>query len=392
MKKKGKDQKGKGRPLFGQNMDRREFLKKGTQLGIAASAVGTGMLFKVPPARAAKSLQGSGEVIVCGWGGEFQDAMRETVFAPFTKETGIKVIDTATPSSAKVMAQVDSGNLEWDAALLSYLSGALLGTKYLETIDYSYFEDTDYKNIPEEVRRPLSCGCYLFSYVIAYNEKKFPPGGHPKTWADFVDFKRFPGKRAFASPLSGGHVHVESSQLGMGVPRDKLFPPDLKKVWAFYDKLKPNMAKWWTQGAEAPQMLSDGEIDVGMAYSARIQVLIDKGAPIKMEWNEGELAENSWCVMKGAKNVTNAMKLLAFASRAQVQAALADKFPNGPANLEAAKYVKPETRPKLNTAPENFKKQIMINWDWYIAKNLDPSGQKQNRQTLMDEWQSWVLK
>ena len=139
-------------------------------------------------------------------------------------------------------------------------------------------------------------------------------------------------------------------------------------------------------------MLSDGEIDVGMAYSARIQVLVDQGSPLRIEWNEGEIAENSWCVVKGAKNATNAMKFIAFASRAQVQAALAEKFPYGPANLEAAKYVKPETRPKLNTSPENFKKQVMINWDWYIAKNLDPTGEKQNRQILMDEWQSWVLK
>ena len=67
------------------------------------------MLFKVPSARAAKSLKGSGEVVVCGWGGGFKMSMRETVFEPFTKETGIKVIDTATPSSAKVMAQVDAG-------------------------------------------------------------------------------------------------------------------------------------------------------------------------------------------------------------------------------------------------------------------------------------------
>ena len=33
MKKKGKDQKGKERSLFGQNMDRREFLKKGSSIG-----------------------------------------------------------------------------------------------------------------------------------------------------------------------------------------------------------------------------------------------------------------------------------------------------------------------------------------------------------------------
>ena len=371
---------------------RREFLKKGAQFGIAASALGAGTFFKVPPARAAKSLKGSGQVVVCGWGGSFQDSQRKAIFEPFTKETGIKVIDTATPSSAKVKAQVESGNVEWDVALLSYLSGIVLGEKYLEKIDYSYFEDADYKAIPEEVRKPLSCGSYFFSYIIAYNEKKFPKGGHPKSWAEFADFKRFPGKRVFTNPTGGGHFHVEAALMGMGVPKDKLYPPDLKKAWAYYDLIKPNVIKWWQQGAEAPQMLTDGEIDVGVAYSARIQALMDQGLPIKIEWNEGEIAENSWCVIKGAKNATNAMKLIAYASRAQAQAALADLFPYGPANLNAVNFVKPDIRPKLNTAPENFKRQVMINWDWYISSTLDPAGKKSNREVLADQWQAWVLK
>jgi putative spermidine/putrescine transport system substrate-binding protein len=131
---------------------------------------------------------------------------------------------------------------------------------------------------------------------------------------------------------------------------------------------------------------------VASAYSARIQALVDQGLPIKIEWNEGEIAENSWCVIKGAKNATNAMKFIAYASQARVQAALADLFPYGPANLNAVNFVKPDTKPKLNTTPENFKKQVMINWDWYISTSLDPAGKKSNREVLADEWQAWVLK
>jgi len=385
MKKREKGKRGKG-------LSRRDFLKEGGKLAVAASALGTGMLFKVPPARAAKSLQGTGEVVVCGWGGAFQDAMKETMFEPFTKETGIKVIDTSTPDSAQVKAQVDSKNVEWDLANLSYQDGIILGESYWEKLDYSYFDDADLKGISAVARTPISCAGYFFSYIIAYNEKKYAGENHPKSWADFVDSQKFPGKRTFPGIGGGGHVHCEEAQMGMGVAKDKLYPPDTKKVWAFYDKLKPHCIKWWSMGAEAPQLLVDGEVDIASAYSGRIQQLIDKDLPFKIEWNQGVMSENGWLVLKGAKNLTNAMKFIAFASRAEIQAALAAKIPYGPSNLRAFEFIKPDLRAKLNTAPEIFDKQVVINWDWYIKKTLDPAGKIENREYLANEFQSWVLK
>jgi len=138
--------------------------------------------------------------------------------------------------------------------------------------------------------------------------------------------------------------------------------------------------------------LLNGEVDVAMAYSARVQKLIDEGQPFNFTWNEGIVGDIGWSVLKGAKNATNAMKLIAFCSNAKLQAALADRFPYGPANLDAVKYVKPQTRPKLPTAPENFKKLIFVNWEWQFQKTVDPSGQKSNREYLAEQFQTWLLK
>src|SRR5215469_2006466 len=54
------------------------------------------------------------EVVVCSSGGSHQKALRKTYFDPFEKEPGIKVIDASVPEVAKVKAQVDSRNPEWD--------------------------------------------------------------------------------------------------------------------------------------------------------------------------------------------------------------------------------------------------------------------------------------
>ena len=376
---------------FDKKVDRREFLKNTGKWGLAATLLGTGLL-QVPPARAAKSLKGSGEVIVCGWGGSFQDAQREIYFKPFTKETGIRVIDTTIPSSSKVKAQIDSGNVEWDTAHLGIISTLQLGEKYLEKIDYSYFRDEDYKGIYEDLRKPLICGTYFFPNVIAFNTKKYPKGNQPNSWADFIDLKRFPGKRMFYTSSGGGFFELEAALSGMGVPRDKFFPPDMKKAWEFYNRLKPHCLKWWIEGAVPIQGLQNGEVDIAMAYSARVQKLIDEGQPFGFTWNGGVVGDIGWSVLKGAKNPTNAMKLIAFCSRPELQAKLADEFPYMPANVDALKYIKPQTKQKMPTEDETKNSLFFPNWDWHAAKTLDPAGQKTNREYIAEEFQAWLLK
>ena len=53
-------------------------------------------------------------LVVCSWGCVYQKALRKAYYEPFEKETGIRVIDTSAPKFAKVKAQVDSNNIEWD--------------------------------------------------------------------------------------------------------------------------------------------------------------------------------------------------------------------------------------------------------------------------------------
>ena len=82
-------------------VSRREFLKY----------AGTGVILASMPrlSSAAKN-----EIVVCSWGGAYQKALRKVYYDPFEKETGIKVQDTAAPEIAKVKAQVDAKNTEWD--------------------------------------------------------------------------------------------------------------------------------------------------------------------------------------------------------------------------------------------------------------------------------------
>ena len=45
------------------------------------------------------------------------------------------------------------------------------------------------------IEKGSSIGAHTLSHVICYNKKKWPGDHHPKSWADFWDVQKFPGRR-----------------------------------------------------------------------------------------------------------------------------------------------------------------------------------------------------
>src|SRR5262245_17631648 len=81
-------------------------------VSVAASVAGP---FIIIPGRA----RGAGKVVAVNSGGAMGDAKRRAVYTPFTKETGIEVIDVPGPDLAKIRAQVKSRDVEWDVVDLN---------------------------------------------------------------------------------------------------------------------------------------------------------------------------------------------------------------------------------------------------------------------------------
>src|SRR5881397_2318011 len=84
---------------------RRQFLTTAAATGVASLAFPR----IITPARAAKN-----ELVFVGFGGSYQDGQTKALFEPFEKETGIKVVQTTGVDLAKLRAQVQSKNVEWD--------------------------------------------------------------------------------------------------------------------------------------------------------------------------------------------------------------------------------------------------------------------------------------
>jgi len=378
-----------GRARVQRRSTRRQFI---TRAGTLAASLAAGAA--VWPnfnrrAEGAPSLKGTGEVVVYDGGGAWGHAVEEAYFKPFQQATGIKVVPNVEQApAAKIKAGILAGVPGYDVTditggdLQQFIDGNLL-----LPIDYSYWDPADvaaFKPVP--TNKYHVCALF-FSLVIAYDPKKFG-SSPPKTWADFWDTKKFPGQRSLGpGDWASGSGTWEVALMADGVPPNHLYPLDLDRALRALTRLKPSIAKFWQSGAEGPQLLNDGEVSMTTAWNGRVSDLRAQGGNIADTWNQGLLQWDSWAVPKGAKNVENAMKFIAFASQPGPQAKFAELIAYGPPNSRAYQSLSKERIAVLPTAPAIRELQVVQNYTWWNSKA--PNG-KTYCENVVGLWQKWV--
>lgn len=330
-------------------LDRRDLIRGLAAVGLAPAAFGIG-------GAAAQAR----EVVVANWGGDTARGFVAAWLDPFTKETGIKtVMDGSGTAEGKMKAMVDSGNVIWDVVDTGIGSVMQIGNRYFEPIDYSI---VDRAKVPPGFAWERGIANYLFSYVLAYDKAKFRDR-QPSSWADFFNFRDFPGKRTIRKDIQGT---LEVTLMGDGVPIDKLYPLDVPRA---LNKLRQhkNDIIFWPSGAESQTLLREGEVTMGMLWSTRVIPLSrDTNGRITWTWNQGVLCPGTWAIMKNnpaGRELAN--RFIAFAQRPEGQVELFKMIGSGPANPAAAALVPPELVRFSPGAPENAAVQAKIKGEWY---------------------------
>ena len=361
-------------------MNRRNFIKTVAASGLAAS----GPFFHVRPAKADK-----GEIVVVSWGGAYDQALRDLVFPSFEKTTGYTVKLDAPPESAKVNAMVQSGNVTWDVIMTDIPAVlTLMKDNLLEPIDYDALDKAKLDHIPKELKRSHALGQRIYSFNIVYNTNSYAAGKQPRSWADVWNGSGFPGGRTFN--FQGGiEPQLEIALLADGVPIDKLYPIDVERAWKMYDKLRPLVSKWYTSHAQAIQLIGAGEAAVGCTIGPRGITAKHGGAPVGVEYNQGKLASDNWCVVKGSHNKKIAMEYINAAIDPKAQAEIAKRVPYGPSNGGAFEFLSAAEAADLNTSPQNIKEQFWQNVEWWAAPG--PDG-KTPRESQTERFAKWMLK
>jgi putative spermidine/putrescine transport system substrate-binding protein len=315
---------------------------------------------------------------VVHYGGQFGKAMREAMFDPAEKEMGIKIQDMSRTDMAKIKAMVQSGNIEWDVVNVNTLE---VGRGQKEGL----WEPIDWKLIDPKVAGPVGPMAYGVPFIgisngIAYNTDKYKnPADVPKTWADFWNVQKFPGRRALDNRV---RYLLEVALLADGVDPAKLYPLDVDRAFRSLERIRPNIAVWANPPVGGTQLIASGDVDLAFAVNNEVENAKLRGAPVGFVFNQGIYTTNSWVIVKGTPHLAKAMEFLRVISQPQYQARLAELTYFGPMNPAALPLVSQKLRDELPTAPANFAGQAVLNNEWWA----------ENEAAMIERFTRWMAR
>lgn len=330
----------------------------------AAAGAGLGVGLAMPWVSRAHA-QGGGKLVYATWGGSWEAAIKKAWFEPFTKATGIEVIAAQDNTYGKFQSMVESGYVEWDVVEVNpdfqYI-GAEKGI--LAPLDFKIIDKSKIMS-GEGFVTEYSVPQVLWSRLLAYNTKSLDKV--PEDYnAFFNEVTAFPGKRGiYTNPNSGA---FEAALLAAGVAPDKLYPLDIDLAFKKWDEIRDEISFYETN-AQAQQYVSDGQTSMSIMPDGRAQAAVKDGSSVGIQYNQSIMTWSSMVVPKGAPNMTNAMKFLAYTMTPEAQAAIANEYTYGPVVPEAFKLISPERAKILSGGPEQQGKFIMANEKWW-ADNL----------------------
>ena len=347
----------------------------------AALMAGCGPSGGPPDIQAPVADEGSDEraITVVSFGGSYARACVKGYHESFTAETGIKVnLEDYNGGLAQIRAQVEAGSVHWDVVDLN-VSESVTGCDegVLELIDPSILPPGPNGEPPAEDFLPetnteCGVGTLLFSTIYAYNPKTLR-GPPPTTIADFFDLERFPGRRGMNRRPD---ANLEFALLADGVATERVYEvlstqEGLDRAFRKLDTIKDQVV-WWEAGAQAPQLLADGEVVMSTAWNGRIfnaQVL--EGQPFVIVWDGQIMDRGQLVVVAGTPKLDDALRFVRHAARSESMAGVARYISYSPARHSGQPLIDRQAEtgtdmwPHMPTNPENMKNFLMADWEWW---------------------------
>jgi putative spermidine/putrescine transport system substrate-binding protein len=322
------------------------------------------------------------DITVVGWGGTWDKAYKEGVWEPYMKATDNKIImEEWGGELAKIRAQVQSGSITYDVVSVEAPAmdiGCAEGLFVPLAPDVTGPADSYLEGTLHE------CGVAsdTWATILAYSKDAIPGEG-PKSWADYFDTKKFPGKRGM---LAGAQYTLENALMGDGVAPADVYkvlrtPEGVDRAFKKLDSIKSDVV-WWTSTTQAIQNLTSGEVVMTDQYNARITNEIDvEKKNYAIVWEAGFFyGTDFWAVVKGAPNEQAGVELLKWFSVPKNQAGFSRLYAYGTGRKEAADHIPAEQLAKLPTSPEHLKSGAAYDGAYWT----------ENKEALEARFKAWL--
>ncbi len=329
------------------NISRRDFLRFAGIAGAAVGMVGGPFGYLAKNAWAAKTIRFD------SWGGSTSEALRKYAFDPFTKETGIKVIDAAFTGMDTYLTQVKASYPPGGEYNLAHLSAVF---DYARYINMGYGTVLDESKIPNlklvmkamiKPLREISEGTLsavpydLGQTGIAYNTNYVSKEKAEKMGAALLWDKDLKDK---LGAWTDWRTNIWYAALYTDQSPNNI--TDEKAVWDALKEQRELMKKYWASGSELMSLLANEEIYATVAWSGRVAALQEQGKPIGYLSPPNTYSWMEYIFVLKKTDLKIAHKLLNYMLEPQAAIAVS-KAQNYPPSLDPTKVEMPPEIKKL---------------------------------------------
>jgi len=254
--------------------------------------------------------------------GDWIATLQQAYLRPFASVTDMKLHAGQSWDGRieTLRAAVKNADTGWDLVLLpSDAVATACEEGLLETLDWSAIGGKEHYR----ERAVSKCGVSAFvaATVLAWDRDKF--AGTPG-WAEFWDVAKIPGRRGlFRGPRGALEFALLADGVAPGDVYGELRTEDgVARAFHRLDQLRPFIV-WWETGAQAAQLLRDGEVLMTSApYAGILTTNQESGRHFGVQWAGGLARSHAWAIFKDSPNRRQAEQFLYFAGLPALQARL----------------------------------------------------------------------
>jgi putative spermidine/putrescine transport system substrate-binding protein len=305
------------------------------------------------------------ELTVISFGRADQDALTRAYYKAFGESTGIEVKSFSYDGQITEIEQmVNSGKPDWDVMQVESRTLQLGCERGLfEKLDLGRIgKPSDF--IPGAVS---DCGLGIFAWSVAlvYSDRV---KGAPRTWADFWDVKKYPGKRGLRRSAK---YTLEIALLADGVAPADVYPmlatdAGLERAFRKLDQIKSDTI-WWEAAAQPGVQLSAGNLAMSSAYALWFDPAQPRNRHFRIAWDESLYDVDSWAIPRGSPRLTAAYRFIAFASAPERQKVLSERLPYGPTNKKALPLLQADLAKSLPSSKSNLARALKVDTAFWIT-------------------------
>jgi len=321
---------------------------------------------------------GARELTIVARAGPFQDPLQQVFVAPFEQANGLHIDQQSWTGGLDQIEERVGWGTPWDLVQVSAAElqpGCDLGL--FEKLDWNAIGGRDHY-LPQGVS-DCGVGAFMRSIVLTWDRDKF--AGTP-TWGDFWDVAKYPGKRGLKRDVK---TNLEIALLADGVAPGDVYGTlrsgdGLDRGFRKLDQLKPYLV-WWQSDADATKIIGSGEVLMSSAPNDRVAAADRvEQRHFGIQWSGSLYTVDSWAIVAGSPNYTEATRFLAFAGNPALEAKLLPLIAYGPMAKGANDKLPPELQAVSPTTPANLQNALQI----------DEAFWRDNYAKLSQRFEDWL--